>query len=579
MMLSLNGFLLRRSASPADAWTDATSEEVELFYWAAGWIEPLSLDEAEIFEAAVAGDVIVALLKRLTSPPDWQRFIKDALGLVSFGSAHESLGAAVFCAVSPPAEGGPVRWVAWTFGNASRALRRSAQDPRFGLLAALNLLVVPLLQAEQSPEIPNQRRRGPRLREMRYRTTAPYVQQTGHRAARDIPVDGFRVDRASDLVATVGGTGADPALTTSTLLGGRSLRFRALVTRVEELVELAAIAVDRSSTTDYKEMFSWIDNIRPVDDPELIRELRRQVVDELAATPDNPAIDAILPDDLINVGEDRSIKYIVFPRERGVGQGRITLSVAAIRDLITQSVEPADRDKTLDAELRFLDESGDRIGSATVLECLSVNLIRAGHNFIVYDGDFYSVNQSFVERINNELNEVPLSSIDYPRYKGEAEPAYNTMVGRDYPDRFVLLDRAMIELPNEYGIEASDLVSSSGTLIHVKRKGKSSVLSHLFLQVANSCELLRRSPLARQQLVTLICERARNDRIVATVEAAYLQAEERGTEIEVAFAFLGDWKGKTITSLPLFSRISMVSEIRRVSNLGFRPTVAMISSR
>lgn len=253
--------------------------------------------------------------------------------------------------------------------------------------------------------------------------------------------------------------------------------------------------------------------------------------------------------------------------------------MAAIRDLITQSVEPADRDKALDAELRFLDESGDRIGSATVLECLSVNLIRAGHNFIVYDGDFYSVNQSFVERINNELNEVPLSSIDYPRYKGETEPAYNTMVGRDYPDRFVLLDRAMIELPNEYGIEASDLVSSSGTLIHVKRKGKSSVLSHLFLQVANSCELLRRSPLARQQLVTLIRERARNDRIVATVEAAYLQAEERGTEIEVAFAFLGDWKGKTITSLPLFSRISMVSEIRRVSNLGFRPTVAMISSR
>ena len=25
----------------------------------------------------------------------------------------------------------------------------------------------------------------------------------------------------------------------------------------------------------------------------------------------------------------------------------------------------------------------------------------------------------------------------------------------------------MIELPNEYGIEASDLVSSSGTLVHI----------------------------------------------------------------------------------------------------------------
>jgi len=82
-MLSLNGFLLRPSATPADAWTDAASAEVELYYWADGRIEPLTLDEAEILEAAVTGDVIVALLKRLASPPDWQQFIKDALGLVS----------------------------------------------------------------------------------------------------------------------------------------------------------------------------------------------------------------------------------------------------------------------------------------------------------------------------------------------------------------------------------------------------------------------------------------------------------------------------------------------------------------
>lgn len=578
-MLSLNGFLLRPSATPADAWTEAASAEVELYYWTDGRIDPLNLDDVEILGAAVAGDVIVALLKRLASPPDWQHFIRDTLGLVSFGSTHESLGAAVFCAVPAAMDSESVRWVAWTFGSASRALRRSAQDPRFGLLAALNLLVVPLLQAEQSPETANQRRRGPRLREMRYRTTSPYTQQTGHRAARDIPVEGFRVDRASDLVAAVGGTGADPALTTSTLLGGRSLRFRALVTRIEELVELAGIAVNRSSTSDYKEMFSWIDNVRPVDDPELIHELRLQLIDELAAAPDSANIDTILPDDLINVGDDRSIKYIVFPRERGIGQGRVTLSVAAIRDLVMQSYEVPLRDKALDAELRFLDESRDRIGTATVLECLSVSLIRGDHNYIAYDGDFYSVNQSFVKRIDEELEDVQLSSVAFPPYRGETEPAYNAMVGRDHSDRFVLLDRRMIELPNEYGVEASDLVSSSGALIHVKRKGRSSVLSHLFLQVANSCELLRRSQAARFQLASLIREHAHNDEIAASIEAAHLLAEEYGTEIEVTFAFLGDWKGKKITNLPLFSRISMVSEIRRVSNLGFRPTVALISSR
>jgi uncharacterized protein (TIGR04141 family) len=134
-------------------------------------------------------------------------------------------------------------------------------------------------------------------------------------------------------------------------------------------------------------------------------------------------------------------------------------------------------------------------------------------------------------------------------------------------------------LPDEHGIEPADLVCSSGALIHVKRKGKSSVLSHLFLQVANSCELLRRSPPAWQQLSQLIRERAASDPVIASIEAAHAAARNRESELEVAFAFLGDWSGKTITSLPLFSRISMVNEARRVSNLGFRPTVALISTR
>jgi uncharacterized protein (TIGR04141 family) len=70
-----------------------------------------------------------------------------------------------------------------------------------------------------------------------------------------------------------------------------------------------------------------------------------------------------------------------------------------------------------------------------------------------------------------------------------------------------------------------------------------------------------------------------NEPIIASIEAAHAAARKRESELEVAFAFLGDWRGKTITSLPLFSRISMVNEARRVSNLGFKPTVALISTR
>jgi len=577
IILPLNAFLLRRTANPGNAWSEASGADISLFDWAEGRLDPLTIEEQEIFGAAIPGDVIIALLRRASRSPSWQTFIKDALNLASYGSSRESLGAAIFCAISSDLDKvDRAAWVVWTFGSASRALRRSSLDPRFGLLVALNLLAAPLLSSQDDSGIFPTEQRPPHLREIRYRTPAPYAQQTGHRAARDIPVDGFRVDRSSDLVATVGGSGADPALTTSTVLGGRSLRFRAGVSCIQDLVELGAIAIERSGSADYKEAFSWIDNIRLVEDTDLVDELRRQIALELISNPESPSVDTILPDDLIEVGDDRSIRYIVFPYERGVGSGRVTLTTSAIADVLGRSGDPR---RALDDELRFLDESETRIGAATILECVSANLRLGDEDFIAYDGDFYLVDKGFVDRIDDEVGRVPISATAFPPYRGQTEPAYNSMVGRDYPDDFVELDRALITLPGQYGVEASDLVALSGALIHLKRKGKSSTLSHLFLQAANSCELLQREPEAWHELQKMIEGRARNAAVAVAVVEAHEAARQNRERIEVVFGFLGDWKGRSIISLPLFSRISLASEARRIANLGFRPTVALISIR
>jgi uncharacterized protein (TIGR04141 family) len=576
MMLSLNAVLLRRKATPANAWSQASLANIELFYWTDNGLESLDLADTDVLDAATPGDIIIAILRRFAVVPAWQRFLRDSLNLTGFGSGGgQSLGAAIFCCVSPEDSGSTLfRWMAWTFGTASRALSRANLDPRFGLIAVLNLMVLPLLGVEHASDGSTTRNRGPQLREIRYRTTAPYVQQTGHRAARDIPVDGFRVDRSSDLIATVGGSGADPALTTSTVLGGRSLRFRAAVRNIADLVELAEIAVDRSRAVDYREAFSWIDNIKLVDDEDLIAQLRAHLAGILTQRPDSPSIDAILPDDLIEAGEDRSIRYILFPRERGTGQGRITLTTTAIAALLGRFPDPA---VALDAELRFLDESNEFIGAATALECLSANMRVAGKEFIAYDGEFYEVNSNFVVRINQEVMRIPNSSLIYPSYHGETEPQYNSMVGRDYPQDFIELDRALIEMPGEYGVEASDLVAASGALIHVKRKGKSSTLSHLFLQAANSCELLRRAPETWDQVRMMMEQRARDPETAARAAACQATAQQHREAVEVAFGFLGDWRNRSVMDLPLFSRISLVNETRRIGNLGFRATVALIS--
>lgn len=576
--LPLNAFLLRPGVTPLAASNDKSDSEWSLYLFSNQRLDPLEPEDFELMSAAGHGDVVVAVATRSSAPPIWQRFLSEELSLGWAITASESRGAIVFCAVAESTGAGErIRWVAWTFGSGSRALRRAVQDPRFGLMAVLNLLVD---QPDDDQEADSSRTvKGPRMREMRYRSSAPYVQQTGHRAARDIPVDGFRMDRSSDLISTIGSSGAVPKLRASTLLGGRSLRFQARVSQIADLVILAADALEQSKQEHYRQEFTWIDNMALVEDEDTLRQLRASIVSTLIADPNPVSIDAILPDDLLDTDEDRAISKIAFPYERQDSHGRSTLTTAKVSEVMARRTNDAERERMLDANLRFYDELDGLVGVATVLECLCAEVVHDGKHFIAYDGDFYVVQDSYIERIGRELAEIPLSELEFPVYRGETEPAYNSRVGDSLPDSFIHLDAKPVRIPGETTFEACDLVSATGALIHVKRKGKSSVLSHLFLQAANSCELLRRSEEAQRLFHKLLAEHARSPRLLARVQSVLAEATRNRDELEVAFVFLGDWKDRTIANLPLFSRISLVNEARRVRSLGYRVTVKTLSHR
>lgn len=470
LKLGLNAYLLRSSVAPPDAWSEQSLAERRFFVWNDGYLQPCTNQDLEQLAAAAPGDVVLAVLRNPTDPPTWQTFLRLRMGVPDIDVAPVSHGAVLFCAVEEQlANGSRMRWVAWAFGSGSRALSRKARDPRFGLLVALNLLIRPLLASIAQGDRAGTALR-PRLRGISFRTTAPYVQQTDQRAARDIPVEGFRLDQSTDLIATVGGSAADPALSTSTIQGGRSLRFQAWVDRVEDLVGFAETAFARSRTGEYKELFEWVDNIRLVEDEELSQRLRRRLAQRLLADPTHPSIDTVLPDDLLKADRDRSIHWIALPGERGTSHDRTTLTPADVARLLKDKPDPS---AALDRELRFFDESRDQLGTATALECLSADLTLDGQSFIAYDGDFYAISKNFTEDVTSRLKNVAESEIYFPAYHGETEPADIGRIEREHKDSFAVIDGQTIKLPGESPIEACDLVARSGALVHLKRKGKS----------------------------------------------------------------------------------------------------------
>lgn len=571
MRLPVNAFLIRRGVSPQDAMSDASRESSSHWLWSDGRLINLTLKDDDLWEAAVPDDVIVVLLERTGRLPDWQAWIRDALLLPNYGSIPASLGAVVFCATadtSDDAESAP-RWMAFTFGSGSRALRKRASDPRFGLLSALNLMASPPLDTSAASD--ESEGRSVPLRNLQYRTTGPYFQQTGHRAARDTPLAGFRMDRQSDLLSAAGGPVTDDQF--SEVLGGRSLRFRTDLLSVEDLLHLARLILGASQDTRYKSEFGWIDNLVPVVDDSEIQMLREEVAAQLLADPQPASVDILIPDDLLDPDDPRSIEWIAYPRERSSTASRLTLTAASVATLVRNL---PDANGALDTELRFLDGGRQVIGTASILDCLCADLAAGGREYIAYDGDFYRVDATFVEQINQKVEAIPVWEVNLPSYRGGSETTYNGQAGRARPLEFVVLDSRLIRFPGEYGFEACDLIHSSGALVHVKRKGKSSTLSHLFFQAVNSCEALHSSQEARTQLKNWVTAVEPSEELRDAVLVALSRLDEGYRDLDLVFAFLGDWRGRPITSLPLLSKISLAQTAARVALFGFTPTVQLV---
>lgn len=184
------------------------------------------------------------------------------------------------------------------------------------------------------------------------------------------------------------------------------MRFRAEVETTTDLGKLSATLLDLFRSNGYRDTFGWIDNIRLVEEDLLVEHLRDQLVADLLANPVPPTIDAILPDDLLPPDDDRAIRYILFPRERMQNASRVNLTVDTLSRFVSSTLHRGAPGGVLDSQLRFLDDDMEQIGRAKLAECVCADFLLDGYQYMAYDGDFYLVDRSFVQRIDEELAQL-----------------------------------------------------------------------------------------------------------------------------------------------------------------------------
>jgi uncharacterized protein (TIGR04141 family) len=459
--------------------------------------------------------------------PNWTDLFAAVLDLRDTHVANESSAAVLLV------ECGQDRF-AITFGHGRHLLQPSSYEETFGLRVVLNAVDPNRLKTIDRERLSEQGRR------------------SRDQVTRDSQIAAFGIDVEQDMLRSVTGRPRDAEL--GVLLSGSDSLTAKMPVELRDVPAKLALFAAKSRELTYRERFAFVDHVREIKDRdeiqslglELTRRLQRRELEELWLTA--PQIV-----DWSRV-EFRYSSARQAPRYADLHVSDLLDAVRRPEDL------NADRLKTL--HIVAIDVASDSVVERwPVWRCLYAQFAHAGAEAILTNGRWYRVDSDFAKEVDREIELLPETSIALlPGKAGEDESSYNKRVAQSDPDRFVLMDAVSIRHGGgQSQIEFCDIYARDKVMIHVKRYGAASVLSHLFAQGSNSGTLFAQDALFRQRL---------NEKLPASHQLVSPGEHPDVREFEVAFAVIS--RSRKPLRLPFFSRLSLRNATRLLQGYGYR---------
>ncbi len=466
-------------------------------------------------------------------PPAWIGFFDGHVDLREVLLRSASSAAVLVLSVAG-------RWFAVTFGYGRHLLEQGAWEPNFGLRVTLNSI------ADGS------------IRSIDRKSFDAIARHTREEASRAGSIEQFGLQVEEDLLRAVVGKPEDDTLGRS-MAGMDALTVSAAVTLTDLPSHLERYA-EQWRKRRYRERYPWVDQIAEIRDARQARLLDERLVERLAAHEafDHAWLAVPVPIDWSQVG---GFRFTMAERAATHEDIHLQLFFKSLRDPTSLSPETLRRRSVycLNADGRH---ATDRW---SVYECLYAEILDGEDVFLLTGGRWYRVAQRFVQRIDRDVAELPSTGYELPTYRHDSETAYNqAVVRRDAT--IALMDQKNIR----YGggasqIEFCDLFIKQRAMLHVKRYGGSSVLSHLFSQGVVSATLFLQDPEFRREVRRRL-GRAHRDGVP--------EGRPRVDRYEVGFAIVSRSAGALV--LPFFSKVNLRNAARTLMGLGYRVTVTKI---
>ena len=335
-----------------------------------------------------------------------------------------------------------------------------------------------------------------------------------------------------------------------------SISAEANINNIENLLNYC---LEKYNCSDYKEDFSWIDNIKSIKNKKEIEFLDKLLISNLNS--DNINFYTAVPEviDWVN------LKGFKIP-----GMKKI------FDDIIIDDVLKSFKKELIQVEqlknkcIVAIDLSNEEtMGQWSAYKCLYGEIEVNEKTYCLNFGKWYCINKEFKNEIEIDYaNTVLCEGIDFfDCKKGENEGDYNKRLASTNKNYLCMVAKSIAYGGGHSKIELCDILTSDKKLIHIKAYHGSAPLSHLFNQGVVSLELL----LDDEKFIIKANEKIKEN----TKDPIFSLEKTPNYTYTVIFGIIIEYDD-SLPRIPFFSKVAFRYVKRRINLMGANVEMARI---
>jgi len=442
------------------------------------------------------------------------------------------------------------RIMAVVFGYGRSFIKESSIERNFGLRVAMNIIN------------PN------RMRSVNASQIEDLVVNTQRQASYSTTQDEFGLNITSDIMKGITGEPYDPIF--GKRVSGKDSLCIAVDMNLAELKSKLELYYNAYTDDRYKEIgFEWVDNVSEIRDSVLTEQLDEELFD-LLREGDISQIH-IAPPDVINW--ETTTGFLC----SGIGDKKDDYDNYTPDPDITRYIEYIRRypnvnlrNKLHSDKLYAMNAVEEIYPVCNIYNSLVLQIEFETETYLLSAGKWYHVEKLYYERVNNFVNNIPVSELKLPvcpRNMNEGD--YNEMAADSNAD-YCIMDKQMTSVERgQKKIEACDLFTRNNQFIHVKNRGQSSQLSHLFAQGLVSAECFMDDKYFRQQVSERLEEKFGSPSFDFNIKP-------NSNQFEVVYAIIAPSKKGNTQALPFFSKVNLMNTVNSLERMHYRYSLCFI---